>query len=80
MKDLLHYILSHIIDHPDQLEIEEEVEDNITRFNVSLADEDYPKVIGKRGLTVKSITEILRLYNNKQNPDSMQKVYVNIHS
>lgn len=80
MRDLLEYILTNIIDNPDQLSIEEETEDDVLRFNVNLAEEDYPKVIGKRGLTVKGITDILRLFNNKENPDSPQKIYVNIRS
>lgn len=80
MRNLLEYILNNIIDYPDQLVIEEETEDDILRFNVTLADEDYPKVIGKRGLTVKGITEVLRLYDNKKNPDTLQKIYVNIQS
>ncbi len=80
MRDLLEHIITSIIDNPDSLSIDEETEDNIVRFNVTLAEEDYPKVIGKRGLTVKAITDILRLHNSKMNPDSDSRVYVNIKS
>lgn len=80
MKDLLEYILTQIIDDTDALSIEEETEDSIIRFNVSLAEEDYPKVIGKRGLTIKGITDILRLHNSKANPEDPTKIYVNIRS
>lgn len=80
MKDLLEYILTQIIDNTDELSIEEETEDSILRFNVSLAEEDYPKVIGKRGLTIKGITDILRLHNSKAHPEDPTKIYVNIRS
>lgn len=80
MKDLLEYILSHIIDQPEALVIEEETEDDIVRFNVTLAEGDYPKVIGKQGLTVKGITDILRLHNSKTSPEDFKKVFVNLRS
>ena len=80
MRDLLEYILGQIIDRPDELTIEEETEDDITRFNVTLAEDDYPRVIGKQGLTIKSITDILRLQNSKTNQESTQKIYINIKS
>jgi predicted RNA-binding protein YlqC (UPF0109 family) len=80
MKDLLEYILTNIIDSPESLSIEEETEDDVVRFNVTLAEDDYPRVIGKRGLTIKGITDILRLYNTKAGNDETHKVYVNVRS
>lgn len=80
MKDLLTFILTNIIDHPDQLIIEEETEDDLVRFNVTLAEEDYPRVIGKGGMTIKGITDIVRLHSARTEGDISKKVYVNIHS
>lgn len=80
MKDLLEYILTNIIEHPEDMQIEEENEEGIVRFNVTLAETDYPKVIGKQGLTVKGITDILRLHNSKTSPDNFIKVFVNLRS
>jgi uncharacterized protein len=80
MRDVLEFVLQHIIDHPESLKIEEEREEDIIRFNVTLADEDYPRVIGKSGLTIKGITEIVRLVENKNNPDTFHKIFINITS
>ncbi len=80
MRDVLEYILTRIIDHPESLHIDEENEDDIIRFNVTLADEDYPRVIGKSGLTIKGITEIVRLVENKDNPETFHKIFINITS
>jgi len=79
MQDVLTYILTSLIDHPDQLRIEEEIEDDILRFNVYLSEEDYPRVIGKHGLTIKAITDIIRTYKSKNGEDT-QKLYINIKS
>lgn len=80
MRDVLEFILQHIVDHPESLLITEEREDDIIRFNVALADEDYPRVIGKSGLTIKGITEIVRLVENKDNPEVFHKIFINITS
>jgi len=79
MQDVLTYILTSLIDHPDQLRIEEEIEGDILRFNVYLSEEDYPRVIGKHGLTIKAITDIIRTYKSKNGEDT-QKLYINIKS
>lgn len=79
MKELLSYILTSLIDHPDQMRIEEETEGDILRFNVYMSEEDYPRVIGKHGLTIKAITDIVRTYKSKSGDDS-QKLYINIKS
>lgn len=79
MKDLLEYILTSLIDNPDQMRIEEELEGDILRFNVYLSEVDYPRVIGKHGLTIKAITDIIRTYKSKNGEDT-QKLYINIKS
>ncbi len=80
MKDVLLYILQSIADHPDSIVISEETEDSIIRFNVTVADEDYPRIIGRSGLTIKAITDIVRLVDSKNNPDEFHKVFINISS
>lgn len=80
MKDLLEYILTNIVDHPDEVVIDEETEDDIIRFNVTCNEEDYPRVIGRKGMTIKSITDIIRVSKAKSDPDGYQKVYINIRS
>lgn len=80
MKDFLTFILSNIADKPEVIDIQEETEDSIIRFNVTLADEDYPKVIGKHGLTIKAITDLLRLQSMRMSPESDNRIYINIRS
>lgn len=80
MKDFLHYLLENIVDHPDEIEITDDSEEGIVRLNVVLNEEDYPRVIGKQGYTVKALTDILRLKESVDNGESPSRVYINIQN
>ncbi|MFQ5451995.1 MAG: KH domain-containing protein [Candidatus Paceibacterota bacterium] len=80
MNDLLEYLLKSIIDHPDDLSISEERDEELVRYNIHLNDQDYPKVIGKRGLTIKAIQEMLQIYSRKTAPDDFTRIYLNVTS
>lgn len=80
MKDVLAYILQSIAQQPESITIAEEAEDSIIRFNVTVADEDYPRIIGRAGLTIKAITDIVRLVHSKNNPDAYNRIFINISS
>ena len=60
MKELLHYILSHIVDDPKELKIEEEQKETETVLNVMLPQEQRALVIGKRGMNIRSIRNLKR--------------------
>ncbi|OGK15594.1 hypothetical protein A3H80_03765 [Candidatus Roizmanbacteria bacterium RIFCSPLOWO2_02_FULL_37_19] len=78
MEEFLNYILSGIVDHEQEVKITKEEESDVLRFNIELHDEDYPRVIGKRGLTIKAITDVLRLYDVKKYPDLRRRVFINV--
>lgn len=61
MKDTLHFIVSAIVDNPDVVAIEEQEEDGITNFIISVAPEDMGKVIGKEGKVIRSIRNIMKI-------------------
>lgn len=61
MKNLLEFILIHLVDHPESVEIEEVVEERQTRFIIHVHPEDMGKVIGKRGSVIESIRKIARI-------------------
>lgn len=61
MKDLLSYILNNILDHPDDIRIEEVVDqNNDVIYKVHVHKEDMGKVIGKEGKIIKSIRTLLK--------------------
>lgn len=80
MEDLLKTLIKNIVDDEDNITIVKEVEDDIIRFNVTLSEGDYPKIIGKRGLTIKALTDILKLYEAKNNPEQRTRIFINAMS
>ena len=59
MKDLIEYIAKALVDHPDQVSVEE-VEGNQTSvLELKVAKEDLGKVIGKQGRTARAMRTIL---------------------
>lgn len=59
MKELVSYIAKALVDHPDQVTVDE-VEGNQTSvLELKVAKEDLGKVIGKQGRTARAMRTIL---------------------
>lgn len=67
MKDTLHYIISEIVDNPDQVQILEEESDDLTTYIITVAKEDMGRVIGKEGKVIRSIRNVMKIKAMKQN-------------
>jgi len=61
MKDTLHFIVSAIVDNPDAVAIDENEEEGITNFTITVAPEDMGKIIGKEGKVIRSIRNIMKI-------------------
>ncbi len=61
MKDTLQFIVSSIVDNPDEVRIEEQQEDNITNLIITVNPNDIGKVIGKEGKVIRSIRNIMKI-------------------
>ena len=62
MKDLLIYIVSHLVDDPDAIEVIERAgeAENETVLELHVAKDDVGKVIGRQGRIAKEIRTIIR--------------------
>lgn len=58
-KDLIEYIATSLVDQPDQVKVHEVVGEKATILELSVAEEDLGKIIGRHGRTLKSIRNIL---------------------
>lgn len=67
MKDTLHYIVSSIVDNPDEVKIDEQEENGIINLIITVAKEDMGKVIGKEGKVIRSIRNIMKIKAMKHN-------------
>jgi predicted RNA-binding protein YlqC (UPF0109 family) len=59
MKDLLVTLARVLVDDPDQVQVEEHLDDEGTYLELSVAEEDRGKVIGKRGRTADALRVLL---------------------
>jgi predicted RNA-binding protein YlqC (UPF0109 family) len=61
MKALIEYIAIALVEHPDQVEVNEVQNGNRMRLELSVAKDDMGRVIGKNGRVANSIRTLLRV-------------------
>lgn len=61
MKNLLEFILIHLVDNPDAVSIETSMDGDTEIFTLHVAPEDMGKVIGKQGKVINSIRTLARV-------------------
>ena len=67
MKSLVDYIARALVDKKDEVEVEDVEEDDGLVIELTVAEEDLGKVIGKQGRTAKSIRTILNAVASRTN-------------
>jgi len=58
--DVLAYIVAELVDHPEDIAIEEVEDDQGVVLELRVHAEDVGKVIGKRGRTAKALRALVR--------------------
>jgi predicted RNA-binding protein YlqC (UPF0109 family) len=74
MKELIHYIVIALVDHPDQVQIQETEEDDTVIIELTVAKEDLGKVIGKQGRTARAMRSLLSAAAGKINKRSRLEI------
>lgn len=67
MKKALEYIVSSIVDHPEEVAIEEQEQDGIINFTIKVESSDMGKIIGKNGRIIRAIRNVMKIPAIKQN-------------
>ena len=68
MRELLVYLVRQLVDEPDQVAVEEFEEDDGTLvLELSVADDDYGKVIGRGGRTAQALRTVVKAAAVKDN-------------
>jgi predicted RNA-binding protein YlqC (UPF0109 family) len=65
MKDLIRFIAVSLVDKPDEVEVEEFDEDGTSVIELTVAEEDLGKVIGKQGRTARAMRTLLSAASTK---------------
>ncbi len=66
MKEILETIILNMVDNKEAVTITEEANEKSVTFKVSVAEEDFGKVIGKQGRTAKAIRVVMKSVAGKE--------------
>ncbi len=67
MKDLIDYLAKSLVDNPDAVEVRETQGEAASVLELRVAKEDLGRIIGKHGITAKSILTILNAAASRVN-------------
>lgn len=59
MEELVRHLVTPLLDHPDDLEIDANDDDAVVEFVLTVHDDDRETVDGQRGRTLRSIRNVL---------------------
>ena len=65
MKDLVHFLASAMVDHPEPVSVDVLKEEERTVYQLSVHKNDLGKVIGKKGRTAKAMRTLLQAIAGK---------------
>lgn len=61
MKELIEYLARSIVDNPDQVTVEEEMDEDRVVLRLRVAEEDMGKVIGRQGRIAQAMRTLLKV-------------------
>ena len=74
MKDLINYIAQALVDHPEQVSVNEVEGSQTSVLELKVAKEDIGKVIGKQGRTARAMRTILNAASAKIKKHSVLEI------
>lgn len=60
MKHLLEFILNRLVKFPEDLKIEESSDGDFIVFTIAANEEDYGRIIGKKGNMINALSHIIK--------------------
>lgn len=60
-KELIEYVARSLVDHPEEMQINELEEDGLTVYQLHVASRDIGKVIGRRGRVARALRTLLKM-------------------
>ncbi|MBC8232504.1 KH domain-containing protein [bacterium] len=74
LKDLIEFIAKSLVDHPEQVAINEIEGQKTTILELSVAEDDLGKVIGRRGKTAKAMRIVLSAAATKEDKRAVLQI------
>ncbi len=66
-RDFILFVVRQIVDNPDDVVVEREVDEMGVLLTLKVAREDMGKIIGKSGQTAKALRILLRIIGSRNN-------------
>lgn len=60
-RELIEYVARSLVDHPDEMEIQETDEEGTTVYHLHVSSRDIGKVIGRRGRVARAMRALLKV-------------------
>jgi predicted RNA-binding protein YlqC (UPF0109 family) len=70
MKELIGHIAASLVDNPDDVKVNQEEADDTITLELTVAQEDLGKVIGKQGRTARAMRSLLAAASARENKKS----------
>lgn len=67
MKEIVEVIAKSLVQNPEQVEVKEIENDNITVYELHVASDDMGKVIGKQGRIAKAMRTVVKAAATREN-------------
>lgn len=74
MKDFVEFIVKHLVDHPEKVQINSINGERTVVFELRVGDGDMGKVIGRKGQTARAIRTLLAAASAKQGKRSVLEI------
>lgn len=74
MKEFIEFIIKHLVDKPDEVQVNEIAGERTVVFELRVGEGDMGKVIGRRGQTARSLRILLAAAAAKQGKRSVLEI------
>ena len=74
MKAFIEYLVKHLVDKPDEVQVNEITSERTVVFELRVGDGDMGKVIGRKGQTANSLRTLLAVVAAKQGKRSFLEI------
>jgi predicted RNA-binding protein YlqC (UPF0109 family) len=74
MRELLEYLVRGLVEHPEEVRVDERQEEGGTVLELSVAEDDYGNVIGRGGRTAAALRAVVKTAAARRK----QRVFVDI--
>lgn len=74
MKELLEIIAKNLVDAPDQVSVNERMDEDVLILELTVAQDDIGKVIGKQGRIAKAIRTFIKSAAARENKKVVVKI------